>query len=143
MSIEALLWIKVGHVFGFVMWVGTLIGSCHVLKAHAQAGGDTKNAFSDLEKGLGIAMDIGATFTLVFGSLLIILPVGGTAIFKAGGFMHLKLTLVLLIIGAHVVLRRKLSQFRKNNIKAPPGWLFPVINVAVLVIIAMIVAQPF
>ena len=51
--------------------------------------------------------------------------------------------LQVFLIGAHVILCRKHGQFRKGTLNPPPSWLFPAINVSVLVIIVMIVTRPF
>ena len=140
------LWqiILVVHIVGFAMWVGTLIGSSHVLKAHAEAGDKAGTMFKSLEKSFAIPMDIGATFTIVCGLLMIFLKPGGTAILKGAGFMHAKLLLVALLVVAHVMLRKKLGQFmRGDDLSPPPGWLFPVVNASAWIIVILIIVRPF
>ncbi|MBT8495427.1 MAG: CopD family protein [Deltaproteobacteria bacterium] len=140
------LWqiLLVVHIIGFVMWVGTLIGASHVLKAHAEAGPGAGKMFDKLEKSFAIPMDIGATFTIVAGLLLIFARPGGTAILKGAGFMHTKLLLVAFLIVGHGILRKKLGQFRRGQDLTPPaGWLFPVVNISAWAIVILIIVRPF
>lgn len=143
MSSETYSWLKVAHVFGFTVWIGTLIGALHILKAHAAASMEARSAFLGLEKGTGIVMDIGATLTIAAGVLLLVLPEGGMHIFKAGGFFHLKLTLVAVLVGVHVLVRRKMRLFRGGQVASPPPWLVPLTGVVALLIIVAIIVRPF
>lgn len=143
MSFETLQWMRVGHIFGFVMWIGTLYALFQILMAHAEAEESARGAFGPLEKRVAIAMDIGATLAIVFGVVLIVKLPYGTALFKAGGFFHIKLTLAAALIGVHGFLRVKVKKFGRGEVKAPPAWLFPLMSVAVLSIVIMIIVRPF
>jgi putative membrane protein len=140
------LWqlVLVVHIIGFAMWVGSIFSGIHVLKAHAEAGAAAGKMFEKLEKGFGIPMDIGATFTIVCGLLLLFVRPGGMALMKAGGFMHAKLLLVAFLIVAHVIVRKKLGQFRRGDDLTPaPGWVFSVVNVCAWAIVILIIVRPF
>ena len=139
----AMKWMLVVHIVGFAMWVGTQIGASHVLKAHAKAGGSAGSMFSDLEKSFGVPMDMGATMTIVAGVLMIVLPAGGTAILKGGGFFHAKLLLVAVLVLTHIVLRRRLGQARRGEPTPPPSWVFPAVQVAAWAIVILIIVRPF
>ena len=143
MSLDTLLWMRVGHIFGFVMWIGTMFGLFQILLAHAEAQGAARDGFAALEKRVAMAMDVGATIAIVFGIILIVGPPEGTAIFKAGGFFHIKLTLVVALIGVHGFLRVKTKKFGRGEVNAPPAWMFPLLSLTVLAIIIMIVVRPF
>ena len=132
----------VAHIYGFMMWTGTLFGSIHILQAHAKAEEGHRASFLGLEKSIGIAMDIGATLAIVFGLLLIFVPESGTALFKSGGFMHVKLTLVAVLIGLHVIMRRMIVQFKKGNVEMPAPFLFPAMAILVIGILVMIIMKP-
>ena len=138
-------WVLVAHVFGFVMWVGSLIGALHVLGAHSVADGGHK-AFEDLEKSLGIAADVGATLTIASG---LYLALGGPLNFFVkndvdGAFMHVKVTLVALgLLGLHGFVRVKIKKFRNGKVAPIPKALFPVLMLVVLSIIILILVRPF
>ena len=142
MSPEIVQWLYVGHIFGFVMWVGTMFGLFQILQAHAQDK-TAASAFGPLEKNVAGAMDVGAALTLIFGILLIVGPPNGTAIFKAGGFFHIKLTLVVGLLAAHGILRVRVRKYREGQVKALPQWMFPLLSLGVLAIIIMIIVRPF
>jgi len=133
----------VGHVFGFIMWTGGLMALLHILRAHAEAGGEAGSAFTKLERGTGIFLDMGATLAIVFGVLLLVLPAGGTSVFKAGGFFHAKLTFVAVLIANHVLVRRLIRIARQGEARAPAGWQLPSCVVSVLAILIAILAKPF
>jgi len=143
MSPELLRWLLVGHVYGFMMWTGLLFAQLHILRAHAQANGEAQEAFTTLEKGGAIAMDIGATIALVFGVLLIVLPEGGTALFKGGGFVHAKLTYVAVLVLNHELVRRLIQARMSGKGKAPAAWQFPVCVLSLLGILVMMFVRPF
>lgn len=143
MSLETLQWMHVGHIFGFVMWIGTMLGLFQILMAHAEADEAARAGFGPLEKRVAMAMDVGATLTIVFGLVMLLVPEGGLDIFKAGGFFHIKLALVVALIGAHGFLRVKVKKFGRGEVTAPPAWMFPLLSLTVLAIIIMIVVRPF
>jgi len=142
-SIDISSLLKVGHFYGFLMWLGSLFGALRILQAHADADEGARKAFLPLERSAGMTMDIGATLAIVFGLLLVFVPEGGTALFKVGGFMHVKLTLVAVLIGLHVIVRRMMVQAKKGNVSAPAPFLFPALVILVLAILFTIVAKPF
>jgi len=133
----------VGHIYGFMMWLGALFAALRILQAHADADAGARGAFLPLEKGAGMSMDIGATVAIVFGLLLIFVPENGTALFKVGGFMHVKLTLVAVLIGLHVIVRRMMAQAKKGNVSAPAPFLVPALSILIVAILVMIIAKPF
>jgi putative membrane protein len=124
-------------------WIGTLFSLLSILEAHGKAGKDAQEHFASLEKSSGIALDVGATLTMLFGVLLLVLPEGGTAIMKGAGFFHAKLVLVVLIIVYHVLVRRKIRKFREGDMTPIASWLFPACFLTVLSIIVLIMVRPF
>jgi putative membrane protein len=143
MSADTVQWMLVGHIFGFLMWTGTLFGLYQILLAHGEAGAGAGDAFGPLEKRVAMAMDVGATIAIAFGLILIFGPPNGTAIFKAGGFFHIKLALVVVIIGIHGFVRVKIKKFSHGEVSSPPAVLFPVMSLIVLGIVIMMIVRPF
>ena len=135
-------WILVVHIWGFVMWMGAMMGCIHMLSAHNKADDNGRKIFGELEKGLGIAMDIGATLAMAAG---LYLALGGPHnLFKGGGWLHAKVALVFLGMGGlHGFLRRKIRVFRKGDVKPIPGILFPALVVMGLTAIILVMKRPF
>ena len=140
---ELVQWLLVGHIFSFMMWIGTLFSLCSILKAHGESGKGGQEHFGHLEKMSAKALDIGATLTMLFGVLLLVLPEGGTLIMKGAGFFHAKLVCVLLIIVYHVLVRRKIRKFREGDMSPLPSWIFPACIFTVLAIVTLIMVRPF
>ena len=142
MSPETILWLKAGHIFGFLMWAGSLIGAISILRAHAEA--NAGEAFHKLEKNVGIAADVGATLTIVFGVLMLFLTPGAPGMYlKGAGYFHAKLLAVVLLIVFHVIIRVTIRKFRNGEVKPVPMWLFAGTELATVAIIVLVVVKPF
>ena len=140
MSMTLYQWAKVGHVFGFVMWVGTMVGALNIMAAHARAKAGSE--FHPLEKQVGIAMDIGAALTIAFGAT-ILFGMGLKFYLLGAGWMHTKLLLVFALTGVHGFTRVKLKKFRTTDNATLPGAVIPVTNLLALGIIILVIVRPF
>ncbi len=132
-------WVMVIHIFGFIMWVGMLVSMYQILFAHQKAEAASRNAFADLERGISNAMDVGAGIAMLGGIYTL---VRATPSPMKQGYMHVKLTLVVLLIGAHVFARIKARKFRDGEVKPIPEAIFPVILLIVLSIIILVIVKP-
>ena len=142
MTVETLLWLKAGHIFAFLTWVGSLIGLSFMLKQHAKAAEAAHPDFIALEKGTAMAMDIGAVVALILGSILLI-EIKPSLLKGQGGFMHAKLTLVTVLLGLHGFQRMRVGKYKRGKVTPEPGWIIPAIEVSIVAIIVFIVVRPF
>ena len=100
-----------------------------------------RDALAKLAKKAALFMDIGATFAIVFGLLMIFGIEGGTALVKHPS-MHIKLTLVGLgVLGCHGFLRVKLKRLTQGQ-GGLPGFFPPLIMLLGLAIIILAVVKP-
>ena len=138
-----LLWLKAFHVIFVVTWFAALFYLPRLFVYHT----DTTDApglarFKIMEKRLSIMMDIGATLAVVFGVLMITANPG----YMQMGWIHAKLTLVLLLIGYHAWCRVLVRQFRNDANTHSAGW-FRVFNevpsVLLIAIVILAVVKPF
>lgn len=143
MASELVRWLLVGHIFSFMIWIGSIFSLLDILKVHGENSQKGGTLLGKLEKESAIAMDIGGTLAIVFGLLLLFLPAGGTAIMKGAGFFHAKLLLVLVVLFVHVLIRRKIRKYRQGDVEPMPAWPFPLMVVTVLAIITLIMVRPF
>lgn len=136
MSPTLLQWAKVVHVIGFVLWMGGLWAGIWLLKAHAQVDAASRPALVGAERKVGASMDAGATFALLGG---LVMAFGGPInAFKTGGWLHVKLTLVVLgVFSVHGLVRGRMRKFRNGDLTPLPGWVVPVLLVAMVAIIAL------
>lgn len=142
MDATTINWLTAGHIFAFLTWVGSLTGLSFMLKQHAKAAEAARADFIALEKGTAIAMDIGALIALILGSILLI-KVQPSLLKGQGGFMHAKLTLVVVLLGLHGMQRVRVGKYKRGEVTPEPGWIIPAIEFSVIAIIVFIVVRPF
>jgi len=140
MKYEALKWIRVVHLYGMLMWVGSLIGLSFTLRQHAKAAKAAYDDFIALEKGTAMVMDIGALVTMLCGVVMLI---SHPSLLKGQGWMHAKLLLVVVLIGLHGLQRVRTAKFKRGEVRAGPRWVIAVIELVVLGIIVLVAARPF
>jgi putative membrane protein len=123
------------HVVGFVTWVGSLFGFASILGAR---GRESDPAFAvklgAVAKDSGRAMDVGATLAIAGGLGLLSSNFAG---YMQQPWLHAKLTLVLLLLGAHGFLRAK-----GKRGGAIPKALVPAVTLIAVTIISLVVFKP-
>ncbi len=134
------LYVRAFHIFGVLAWAGALIGLSFILMQHAKAADGARADFIELEKGTAMAMDIFATIAIACGAFLII---DNTAIMKSGGWIHTKLTLVLVLLGLHGFQRARVAKYKRGDVKPNPAWIIPAIELTVFAIVILAAARPF
>jgi uncharacterized membrane protein len=136
MSIETLLWVRVAHVFGFVVWIGGMLACISLLHVHALVEGAARDALTRTEKSVAMLMDAGAALAIAAG---LTLAFESTPIaFKTGAWLHVKLTVVVLgILSAHGMVRAKIKKFSRGEVKPLPRWLFTALLAAVAIVVAL------
>ena len=109
-----LLWIKVLHVFFMVAWMAGIFYLPRLFVYHAQSQSqEVKDQFKIMERRLWFFVTPFALLTLVFGLVLIYLY--GSDWFIASKWLHVKITLVILLYGYHFYLYRLLKIFARDE----------------------------
>lgn len=137
-----MLWVKALHIVFMVTWFAGLFYLPRLFVYHAQSeDGVSKERFKVMERKLyyGI-MAPGAVLTTAFG-LWLWLGWG-----FSGGWLHAKLTLVVVLIAYHLWCGKLLADFRHDRNKRSHVWFrwfneFPVLLLFAIVI--LVVAKPF
>lgn len=137
-----MLWLKAFHIVFMVTWFAGIFYLPRLFLYHAAAT-DTVSSerFQTMEKRLFGIMTIGAMLTLLFGVSM----VGAAPGLLQAGWLHAKLTLVLVLIAYHVwcyLLMRDLRNGRKRS----STW-YRVFNevpsVLLIAIVVLAVVKPF
>jgi putative membrane protein len=136
LSLSQYQWAVVLHVVGIVLWIAGIWAGIWLLRAHASVDAVSRPALVGAERKVGASMDAGATLAIVGGLLL---AFGGPInAFKTGGWIHLKLTLVVLgVFSVHGLVRGRMRKFRNGDLRPLPRWIVPVFVVCVIAIIAL------
>jgi putative membrane protein len=142
------LWLKSFHIIGVVSWFAGLLYLPRLFVYHAQVqrGGiedSVGNArFKIMERKLFMIMTIGAVIALGFG-VAMLATVPGYLLVR---WMHLKLALVLLLVGYHGACFALLQQFAADRNPRSDRWYRVFNEVPALLLIAiviLVVVRPF
>jgi len=139
-----MLWIKAFHVIFMVTWFAGLFYLPRLFVYHADTHDQISlDRFAIMERRLSIMMSIGLVGTLVFGLWLLFAYV--PSVMKQG-WMHVKLLLVLALIGYHgycQVCMRKLREGRNKHSAKFYRLFNEVPALALIAIVIMVIVQPF
>jgi putative membrane protein len=96
---RALLWLKAFHVVFLVTWFAGLFYLPRLFVYHASASDEiSRSRFVVMERRLFVMTTIGGAFTLLFGILMVLM----SPAYLQQGWLHAKLTLVLLVIAYQI-----------------------------------------
>ena len=138
-----MLWVKAFHIIFMVTWFAGLFYLPRLFVYHAMAEDQISiDRFKVMERKLyyGI-MAPGAILTIIFGLWLIIGYTGMAAL-----WLHIKLGLVLLVIGYHLYCGKLVSDFKHDRNRHGHVWYRVFNEVPVLLLIGIVilaVVKPF
>lgn len=138
-------WLRALHIIAVISWMAGLLylPRLFVYHADAQVGSDVSETFKIMERRLyKFIMNPAMVTAWVFGGLMIWANPG----LFSEGWMHVKLTAVILMTGAHHVFLKWLKAFAVDtNQKSAKyyRWVNEVPTVLMIVIVIMAVVQPF
>jgi putative membrane protein len=138
-----MLWIKALHIIFMVTWFAGLFYLPRLFVYHAMSEDSAnRERFKVMERKLyyGI-MTPGAVLTVVFGLWLWLGWFGG-----AGGWLHAKLALVVVLIAYHLWCGRLLGEFKRDRNRRSHVWFrwfneFPVL--VLIAVVILVVVKPF
>jgi uncharacterized membrane protein len=116
-----LMVVRLFHFAGFSLWIGGLIAMALLVHAGSR------------HKAAGILADVGATVAIATGVINAI----QRGLFKMP-WMHIKLTLVVILIGVHIALRMKMKRGRAGGVGLLAGAILLLVGIQFVVVF-----QPF
>lgn len=138
-----MLWLKAIHIIFMVTWFAGLFYLPRLFVYHAQAGDQTgRDRFCAMERKLFIVMSIGAVGTLIFGLWLLMWQ----STLLGVGWMHAKLTLVVLLLGYHIWLGTLVRRFRDGrNVRGHAfyRWINEIPALFLIALVILAVVKPF
>ncbi|MDD1017290.1 protoporphyrinogen oxidase HemJ [Pseudomonas rubra] len=138
------LWIKALHIVSVVCWFAGLFYLPRLFVYHAQSQDSiSQERFVVMERKLYRGIMLPAMIaSLVFGLWLLSLTPG----FMSQGWMHAKLTLVVLLIGYHHMCGAQLKRFARGENKRSHvfyRWFNEVPVLVLLAVVILVVVKPF
>ena len=148
-----MLWLKAFHVIGVVSWLAALLYLPRLFVYHSQIQGaqgqgspiddDVGNArFKIMERRLFMIMNIGALIAIGFGVAMLASAPG----YLLMRWLHVKLALVLVLVGYHGGCFALLQQFAADRNTHWERWyrLFNEVPALLLIaIVILVVVKPF
>lgn len=141
-----MLWVKAFHVIFMVTWFGGLFYLPRLFVYHAMSKDEiSQERFKIMERKLyyGI-MAPGAVLTILTGFWL--LYAYGWSLYKTSGWLHLKLSLVLILIFYHLYCGFLRKQFQNNLNKHNHifyRWLNEIPIILLIGIVILAIVKPF
>lgn len=142
-----LAWVKTFHIVFMVAWFAGLFYLPRLFVYHTEIAPEDRvnyQRFCTMERRLSILMSIGAVLTILFGGWLMALY--GGAWIAANAWLHVKLLLVLGLIGFHGWCQIQVKHFRQQR-NTHGANLFRKMNevptVFLLLIVILVEVQPF
>jgi uncharacterized membrane protein len=139
MSVDALLWIRLVHFVGFIVWVGSLFALIGMLREPAGSD-DARRLLVALTRRAGRAMDIGAALAIAAGVILMIKSPEPRVVKQP--FFHVKLALAVGLIALHGFLRVRAGKLAKGDTRTLGPAPLALAALLALGILAMIVVGP-
>lgn len=113
-----------------------MVSVLQLLRVHGAVEGAARDVLSRHERKMAILMDLGATLTMICG---FVTALGGTTnYFKTGAWLHIKLTIVaLVILGMHGWTRVQVKRFRKGEVRPIPAAVTYIVLIAAAAVIVL------
>lgn len=138
------LWVKSIHLIFVIFWMAGLFMMPRFFAYHVEAaeGSEERENWILREKRLlRIIMNPAMIIAWVFG-LMLVMHIG----FGAGGWLHTKLLLVVLLTGFHMILARWRRQLSEGSL-IKTSRFFRIANeipsLAIILIVLLVIVQPF
>lgn len=139
-------WIKSLHVIAVISWmVGMLyLPRLFVYHAEAKPGSDVDLTLKTMErKLLRIIMNPAMIASWILGIMML---AANPTIMTSGGWMHVKLTAIVIMTGIHMIFARHRRMFMHDNNQKSARY-FRLMNevptVLMIVIVIMAIVEPF
>jgi uncharacterized membrane protein len=135
MSADTYAWVHLAHIIGFVLWVAGLVAVAALLRVHEGADAASRPGVLSAARSTAVIMEIGSALAIVIGLYLAFKsPLWPNTAFKSGGWLHVKLVIVVLgLLVPHGIMRAKMAKLRKGAKTKPlPTWVIPAIVAAAI-----------
>ena len=136
-------WGIVFHLFGVIIWVGSLLVIASMLSLATEEVGAARERMILVSRRLfQISCNIGALATVFFGIILILLDPAVLMV----GWLHTKLVLVLVLLYFHYRLYRRILNLENDPSGASARefkLIHGIVSALLLAILALAVLKPF
>jgi len=129
------------HLVGMGMWIGALVALASTLVVSNVHGEEARRSIAlGLAKGAARAADVAALVAIVGGLWLLSFS---PAFYMHQPWMHSKLTLVVVLLGLHGVVRARAGRASRGPTAPFPSWVLPVLVIVTTLVVALAVMKPW
>ncbi|MCC7305054.1 MAG: protoporphyrinogen oxidase HemJ [Alphaproteobacteria bacterium] len=138
-------WLRALHIIAVISWMAGMLYLPRLFVYHADAakGSDKSETFKIMErKLLKIIINPAMIATFLFGILMLV----ANPVLLQGGWMHVKLTCVLLLSALHGFFAKTVKVFARDANTRPAKfyrWINEAPAVLMVIIVIMAVVKPF
>ncbi|MEO1267774.1 MAG: CopD family protein [Myxococcota bacterium] len=142
-------WALAFHIVGIVLWYMGMMRTSTLLGSHASATPDEAKVYAQLSRKMLFAGIIPGLIVSLGTGLAILLAgyPSGFAYFKKAGWMHTKLTMVLVLIGISIYLGlsvRKVANAQPGDLSGTPfKAIHGVLGLMLILIAVLAIVKPF
>jgi uncharacterized membrane protein len=141
MSPSLYQWVRAAHLISIVLWIGGLSTIYWLLRLHDHAPKEMRDKLTLMERSIAMSADIAATVTIACGLAMALSPVNQFTA-KGGGWLHIKLTVVVVaILSVHGMLRGRIKKFGRGDVKPMPSWMWSLLLAGVTIAIILAVTK--
>jgi len=134
-----MLWLKAFHIIFVVTWFAGLFYLPRLFVYHAEASEPVvRERLKVMQRRLLGITHVGGTLAVVFGLATLFAFSSASSAYLQQGWLHAKLTLVVLLIAYHVVLARMVATFARDANTRSSRWLRVFNEVPALLLIAIV-----
>lgn len=135
-----MLWLKAFHVIFVVTWFAGLFYLPRLFVYHAEASEPVvRERLKTMERRLLVMTHIGGGLAVLFGLATLGSFAHASAAYLQQGWLHAKLTLVVLLIAYHIMLVRLVADFARDANRRSSRWLRIFNEVPALLLIAIVI----
>ena len=149
MNAKLWAWLLSGHLIGVFVWIGGMFATYWLLRIHSHAPKEMHEKLTLMERSMALMMDIASALAIGCGIALILMetpsnPSGNLLTQKPAGWLHIKLTVVVLgILPVHGMIRAKIKKFSQGNLSPVPNWQWTMLlaSITAIAILVFVVRQ--
>jgi uncharacterized membrane protein len=149
MNVKLWTWLLSGHLIGVFVWLGGMFATYWLLRIHAHSPPEMHEKLTLMERSMALMMDIASALAIGCGVALILThtpsnPTGNLLTQKGAGWLHIKLTVVVLgILPVHGMIRARIKKFAEGKISPVPQWQWTMLlaSITAIAILVFVVRQ--
>jgi uncharacterized membrane protein len=142
-------WLLSGHLIGVFVWVGGLFAVYWLLRIHTHSPPEMHEKLTLMERSMALMMDVASALAIGCGIALILAktpsnPTGNLLTAKGAGWLHIKLTVVVLgVLPVHGMIRARIKKFGEGKLSPVPQWQWTLLlaSITAIAILVFVVRQ--